>query len=292
MNLVKINCAFCDKQFFRPKNRVNEARKFGHAQYCSKECKNQSRVRKIKKICANSICNKLIFRAPAELKKSKSGNVFCSLSCAAIVNNSKFPKRKSKKNKCKYCKKEFMGQGKYCSRICKHKTQIISRTKILEQIKEFYRKNKRIPLKREFRHCKAARMRFGTWNKAVEAAGFVPNPVMFARKYQAQDGHKCDSLSEKIIDGWFYKNHLSHKIKISYPRHSKLTCDFVVGKYYIEFFGLEGEHKRYTELVKQKRKLARRYRLNFIELKPKHVLSAAKLNDVLGFLRNSEKVFD
>ena len=29
---------------------------------------------------------------------------------------------------------------------------------------------------------------FSTWNKAVIAAGFKPNPVKFANKYIAEDG--------------------------------------------------------------------------------------------------------
>ena len=47
-----------------------------------------------------------------------------------------------------------------------------------------------------------AREIFGSWNNAVEAAGFKPNPVLFAEKHTADDGHHCDSLAEKIIDDW------------------------------------------------------------------------------------------
>ena len=45
-----------------------------------------------------------------------------------------------------------------------------------------------------------ARYVFGTWNNAISAAGYKPNPVMFARHHIASDGHRCDSLAEKIIE--------------------------------------------------------------------------------------------
>ena len=80
---------------------------------------------------------------------------------------------------------------------------MIKEERILAKIKEFYKKEKRIPFKKEFSHYGAAQERFGSWNKAVESAGFKPNPVIFARKHKANDGHICDSFAEKIIEDWF-----------------------------------------------------------------------------------------
>jgi len=195
MNLIKVKCAFCGKKFSRPQGQANEAEKFGWNQYCSKKCQNQAKVKRVEKVCANPKCNNKVSRPLNQFKKSKSGRIFCSRSCAALVNNSKFPKRKAKIKICKYCGKEFKGGGeKYCSTKCQAKAQIITKEEILKQIKEFYKINKRIPLKREFPHYMAIRARFGTWNKAIETSGFESNPVMFAKKYIANDGHKCDSL--------------------------------------------------------------------------------------------------
>ncbi len=87
MNLIEIQCSFCEKRFLRSKGRVNEAKKFGWNQYCSKKCKNKSQFKRIKKVCANSTCNKKVHRLKSQFKKSKSSRVFCSSSCAAVVNN-------------------------------------------------------------------------------------------------------------------------------------------------------------------------------------------------------------
>ena len=129
-----------------------------------------------------------------------------------------------------------------------------------------------------------ARVVFGTWNKAIEAAGFQANPVMFANKYVAKDGHKCDSLAEKIIDEWFRSKNISHERSVPYPEGYKLTCDFVVNKTFIEFFGLEGELREYDRLVKLKRRLSRKHKFKLIELKPTHLFPKNKLDDVLSSL--------
>lgn len=284
MSKVTVKCAYCSKEFQRERGRYNEAIKKGWNQYCSKECQNKSQLTRVEKICGNPECNKKVSRLFNQFKKSKSGLIFCSISCAAIFHNLKRRKIKI----CPTCGKEFFGERKYCSEPCRSNTLKdkikVTKSQIINEIKEFYKKNERVPLKKESYHYKAARFRFGTWNKAVKAAGFKPNPVIFAERHKAKDGHICDSLSEKIIDDWLSKNNLEHQINIPYPENSNLTCDFVIDKYFIEFFGLEGEHSRYTELVKEKRKLSRKYKLNLVELKPEHLFPKNKLDSVLNFL--------
>jgi hypothetical protein len=89
MNLIKIKCTLCKKEFFRSRGRVNEAKKFGWRPYCSLVCQAKARVkRKILK-CSNPKCNKTFERMPSNILT----NVYCSLSCAAITNNSKRPER-------------------------------------------------------------------------------------------------------------------------------------------------------------------------------------------------------
>lgn len=298
MSKVTIKCSHCGKAFQRERSRYNEAEREGWNQYCSLECQRKSKITRVEKICANPECNKKVSRLLNQFKKSKSGLIFCSHSCSAIVNNSEREKTSWKKQKisvCHTCGKEFIGSRKYCSSSCRSNVLkgksnalkgkiLVTKEQIIKQIEDFYKKHGRIPVKREFHHYKAARLRFGTWNKAVKVAGFKPNPVIFAERHKAKDGHICDSLSEKIIDDWLSENNLKHKINTPYPKNSDLTCDFVVDKYFIEFFGLEGEHQRYTELVKEKRKLAQKYKLNLIELKPKHLFPKNKLDTVLNFL--------
>lgn len=142
---------------------------------------------------------------------------------------------------------------------------------IIEKIKAFYKEHNRIPIKEEFLHAKSARKRFGTWNNAIQAAGFTPNPVMFSIKYTAKDGHVCDSLSEKIIDDWLYRKGLKHSRNIAYPEKSNITVDFVVNDCWIEFFGLYGQHKQYDIVHNEKLALAKKHKINLIKLYPKHL---------------------
>lgn len=156
---------------------------------------------------------------------------------------------------------------------------------VLQKIKEFEKLNGRIPVKKEmYGPYSKARDVFGTWNKAIKTAGFKPNPVMFANRYLAKDGHWCDSLAEKIIDEWFHSKGIAHERSVPYPEFKKMTCDFVVNKFYIEFFGLEGEHREYTKHVHKKRRLAKKYNLKLIEIKPIHLFPKNKLDQVLSFL--------
>lgn len=128
---------------------------------------------------------------------------------------------------------------------------------------------------------KRARKVFGTWNKAVEAAGFNPNPVLFAEKHIANDGHKCDSVAEKIIDDWFYTRKIKHKRRVPYPEDSSLTADFVTENNWIEFFGLAGEIKEYDKLLKRKQMLSKKYKLQLIEIYPKDLFPVNRLSEII-----------
>jgi hypothetical protein len=182
------------------------------------------------------------------------------------------------------CGKDFRRNKKYCSSECHSKAQIKGKEFLFSKIKDFAKLNGRIPLKREFRNYSAVRGSFGTWNKFVKAAGFEPNPVMFAKKHVANDGHICDSLSEKIIDDWLSRRKIEHEINVSYPGRLKLTADFKIKDYWIEFFGLKGELKRYDELRKKKLGLARRKKLNLIKIYPKDLFPKGNLNELFKFL--------
>lgn len=292
MTKVKVICSFCRKAFFRENGRFNEAKKFGWNQYCSRKCQDQAKIKKAKLECANPSCNKIVFREPAELKKSKSGRVFCSQSCAAVINNSNRDNSKRRKIKiCPTCEKEFFGHRKYCSKVCRPKPpkspglpfgfQRISEKQIISEIKKFYKLKGRIPVKREFHHYNAARLRFGTWNKAIEAAGFEPNPVLFAKKFIAKDGHVCDSFAEKIIDEWLTSRKIKHERDVHYPEDKKLTTDFVTKNNWIEFFGLAGELKDYDKVMERKKTLSKKYRLQLIEIYPKDLFPINRLQEIM-----------
>lgn len=277
-------CVVCKQEFFRSAGRVNEARKFKWRSFCSFRCQSVVKNKQPVLECANPNCRKSFRRT----KYSKSRNSYCSLSCAATVNNIRYPKRYAPFVYCQYCGSEFKKWhtkiGKYCSTSCKFQGQIITKDEIINLIKKFHKRTGRIPFKREFSHYHAARGRFGTWNNAIQAAGFEPNPVRFAKRYVANDGHGCDSLAEKIIDDWLSARKISHNRSFPYPGDFRLTADFKVGNWWIEFFGLFGEHKRYDELRKMKLNLVKKHKIKLIQIYPKHLFPENKLESIFNSL--------
>jgi hypothetical protein len=229
--------------------------------------------------CGNPLCNQIFKRTRKEIPPS--GICFCSRSCSAIVNNSKSPKRQPKIRCCPNCGSQFTEYRKYCSPSCYPKRPIIAKEKIIKEIKEFFRKNKRIPFKREYHAYKMARFYFGTWNKAIKTAGFAPNPIRFAKKHTARDGHICDSLSEKIIDDWFSARKIAHGRNVRYP-NSKFTADFKVKDFWVEFFGLHHELRIYDKLMKEKLKDAKKNNLKLIAIFPKDIFPEFKLGQLLS----------
>ncbi len=213
---------------------------------------------------------------------------FCSHSCAAVVNNKRSRKRKPKLKICPNCGSYFSERRKYCSFNCLPKPTIIPKEQIIQEIKKFYEVRGRIPFKREYFHWKAARFRFGTWNKSVLAAGLEPNPVKFANKFMAKDGHRCDSLSEKIIDDWLFTKKIFHLRNARYL-NTLFTADFKVNDIFIEFFGLAGALKTYDKLMMKKLKIIKKNNLRLIKIFPKDLFPKSKLNDIFNELIKPEE---
>lgn len=181
--------------------------------------------------------------------------------------------------KCYYCSQD-------CSALDRKKSLNHFKNKTLNGIKNFVSQHDRIPTKREVHDLhSSAKRAFGTWNKAIRAAGYEPNPVKFSKRYQAKDGHWCDSLSEKILDDWLFSRNIPHKVNFPYPGKRGLTVDFKVGDYWIELFGLSGQHKKYDQLKEEKLKISQKYHLKLISIYLSDVFSpdklAIKLNSIL-----------
>jgi hypothetical protein len=230
-------------------------------------------------VCENPNCRKVYVGR----KDKRCKHNYCSRSCAVTVSNKLHPKHSGKIKNCRYCDKEFKSREKYCSRHCKDLDQIITEEEIIGFIIDFYKQNKRIPYKYEYRHAHAARFRFGTWNDAIKAAGFTPNPVMFAKKYIANDGDKCDSLAEKIIDDCLFARKIKHIRNFPYPGNKKFTVDFKVGSYWVEFFGLSGQLKSYDQLMRQKIEIVKKYKLKLIKIYPRDIFPVNKMFNKLVF---------
>lgn len=73
-------CHNCKNQFYRKNPDYRCIKTF-----CSKQCRKNCLDNITIKPCG--FCSKLVTRDNAEMRKSKSGNIFCSNSCAASYNN-------------------------------------------------------------------------------------------------------------------------------------------------------------------------------------------------------------
>ena len=159
---------------------------------------------------------------------------------------------------------------KFCSLKCAVRVNNVthySSELVIGTIRKFYQEHRRIPLKYELKTLYApARQFFGTWNKAISAAGYDPNPVMFAKHHTANDGHRCDSLAEKIVDDWLFARGIPHEVHVPYVWNNGMKCDFKIGEWWVEIFGLAGEHRRYDTLKRKKMALARKYQISLIAI--------------------------
>lgn len=287
MNLVKVKCSFCKKEFFREKGRFNEAIKFDWKQYCSKECLSKNKSKQQIIICEN--CGKHFSRTLSDI----SPHNYCSRSCSAIVNNKKYPRKhlKPKLKTCIKCGKQFKRSThniKYCSMKCRREAeQRHTHQQLLEIIKKTARTLKRVPARREIEKISSiCRNTFGSWNNAVIAAGLIPNRSHSQRMYKCTkvkslDGHLCDSISELIIDNWLTKNNISHKKNVPYPETNSKT-DWAISidnqEIFIEYFGLANDSPRYDRAIKKKKELCRKYNLKLIEIYPRDIYSKGRLN--------------
>ena len=286
MELLAIKCALCKKKFFRSTGRVNEAKKFGWNPFCSVQCMAKSKQTGKELRCSNPECRKKFWRTPRDIKKVTRS--FCSASCSAKTYN-KIHLALLPIKLCAYqeCEGSIPRNQKFCSQLHANRARKMPLDKqkkhAIERIKSFYKRHKRIPVKREmYGLYKETRRAFGSWNKAIEAAGYKSNPVLFARKYIANDGHKCDSFAEKIIDDWLKERDIIHKRSVPYPANKELTADFVVGNVWIEFFGLAGVLPKYDKLHRKKLRLATKHKIQLVEIFPKDLFPVNNLAKILS----------
>lgn len=154
---------------------------------------------------------------------------------------------------------------------------------LIGKIRSFYAEHGRIPLKREFNMYNEFKRHFGSWNGAIRAAGFSANPVLFAKKFIAEDGHACDSFTEKIIDDWLHAQGIVHERSKPYLG-TKLTGDFFIApRTMVEFFGLAGVQKSYDAIIQRKRDMAKKLQLELIEIYPRDVFEDKRLPELLRF---------
>jgi hypothetical protein len=242
-------------------------------------------------VCENKLCERVFERKLNDI----SPHNYCSKSCAAIVNNKKYPKWHSAPifKICKQCGQKFKkstNNKKYCSRKCMGKSRRRTPEDLIKIIKETAGKLKRVPSRRELRNINdSCRKIFGSWNNAVLAADFVPNRSHDDRMYKrsiakALDGHLCDSASEAVVDNFLTKHKIAHKRNIRYPL-GNYKADWGIEQknkiVFIEYFGLANDSPRYDRSIKKKQNICRKYRIKLIEIYPKDLYPEIKLKGKL-----------
>ena len=84
--MKSVICVVCGNEFEIELKRYNQKLKENSAFYCSDEC----RSHKNSKLCKCATCGKEIWKTQSQLSRSKTGNVYCSRSCANSMNNTLF----------------------------------------------------------------------------------------------------------------------------------------------------------------------------------------------------------
>ena len=266
-----VKCAYCKTRFFKPQNRVNENKRLGHNFYCSRVCQGIFLKRTSFFFCENINC-KVKFE---KLRKEIGAHNYCSRSCAAVVNNQKFPRRVVQSRSCRICNKQFSGGNTYCSNPCYKQSRIRHQPHdLIQEIKTTYKQLGRVPAKREIPTLVAACVyAFGSWNNAVRAAGLPPNRSHENRMYKrvmakAKDGHSCDSISEAIIDNWLTDHDISHERDVSYPETNHKADWRIADGTFVEYFGLVKDSPRYDRDIEIKKALCQQHGIKLIALYP------------------------
>lgn len=289
----KVRCTSCKKRFYKYKWHVEENLKLGHNFFCSLKC--QSGYRKTGKwlICGNDLCKKKFYRERHAILNYN----YCSQSCAAIVNNQKYPKWPIRY--CKICKKSVKRESTpYCSIECGKVSRFkYTKEEIVKIIRKYHKETNRIPSKREILEISHRAIHlFGSWNNAILATNLVPNRSHDNRMYKrsmtkAQDGHLCDSVSEALIDNWLTKNKIPHERNIPYPdSFHKADWGIKNNKIFIEYFGLAKDSPRYDRSIKKKKRLCERFKIKLIEIYPQNLYPEINIDSKLKFLQEGRKI--
>ncbi|HCR42061.1 TPA: hypothetical protein DIV45_01695 [Patescibacteria group bacterium] len=76
-----VECNVCQKEFYAKPRHL----KIGWGKYCSIECRSKAQFNGSNLKCAN--CGVSVYRTPASIKRSVSGQFFCSKSCHCVWEN-------------------------------------------------------------------------------------------------------------------------------------------------------------------------------------------------------------
>lgn len=277
----KINFSHFNSQFFREK-QIKYKRIEKECPNCGKTFFTQEGHPREKKTCSRRCSSKFFFekRMTPETKKKIQ---------KSINNYYKNNDRQLQKKNCIICSKKFKPQNRKqicCSRKCGniHSNGSLPLTKeeVISQIKELSKSGDFQKRKAGHKLVGAAVKFFGTWNKAIKECGLNPNKSHYQKtRIESKDGDICDSLSEKIIDDFLFENKIIHECHKKYP-NSNFICDWYFPKTntWVEYFGLNGEDKIYTENTNLKIEMCKNLNLDVIHIYPKDLYQNNNLGKI------------
>ena len=260
----------------------------GWKSYCSKRCQYKSLLTGKVLSCSNPDCGKKFYRWRNQIAKMQKS--YCSRSCAVQVNNRVNPKRTKEWHQCanKLCNRQTAMYHTFCSKKCLYLARTAyTSDELMRKLKDTFQTLGRTPAKREMRSIADMCVRaFGSWNNALLAAGFTPHRSHSNRMYKrtntiALDGHRCDSVSEALIDNWLTKNGVAHFRDVPYPSTGH-KADWGIGEHvFIEYFGLAKNSPRYDRTIRKKRKLCQEHRIKLVEIFASDLYPTEKLGSKL-----------
>lgn len=287
MSKVEVTCCRCGVVFLRSKGEYNRRANLGAKQYCGSKCSGLGNTTAKNVPCSH--CGTDVTIELHVFHKSKSGRWFCGHSCkATFLNSIRAPpseehKRKTSatlrakygtvRNSCPHCHKECV--RKFCSLNCSRAFNGAPLTKeelILGLQQEALSLGCTPSSMHNSKLANSARYFFGSWNKAVKAAGLVPNTQWMARKrIPCKDGHIADSVSERTLDDWFHDHGIRHEPHKRYP-DDRRSCDFYLPDLdlWVEYFGLL-RNKRYELEMERKIRFAEDSGLVLVPILPEHL---------------------
>lgn len=308
---LEVECYSCKNKFTKYIHHHKYSIKHEQKEFCGKECQNRYKNTSVTVKC--SFCSKDVIVSNGYFESRVNKHFFCGSSCSASFNNklrgslSDKTKNKikdsinsyylnlgiSRRSICPVCDREFnlssrkcVCCSKKCGTIYKFGMSPLSKDDVVNSIINYFSENHLTPCKREFKGTMfyAATKFFGSWNKAVENCGLVPNLNSPRNiRIKCRDGHVVRSISEKVIDNWFSINEVRHDLEKPY-KEGRYTCDFYLPDYdiWIEYFGLAGAFKEYDDAILTKKEMVKKYNLNFIPVFPEDLYPVLNLDKVIG----------
>jgi hypothetical protein len=169
-----------------------------------------------------------------------------------------------------------------------------SKKKLINILKNFHTMTGKIPDSTDIikPNSKVFQNEFGSWNNALQEAGFEVNQ----RTYIADDKHVCNSKMELYIDNLLNKLNIKHTKETKYPKdekynkHEKKRCDWKIDDTYVEYLGCLTHNdpivrRKYRKSMNEKAMMCIENGWNFIHITPDKLINIR--NDIISEFRGN-----